>query len=705
MSTPDKTSSSAPERTTAGGVNAYKINRTKMALPEKEPLDAEEVRPSVPFKPAAFRFGPRKWLRRAAYAAAGVVVAGAVGGLLWSVAGKGGAGNEGDEQIMVPPPRTVTLPSYRALVIGINQYAQTGGAGWAKLNSARADAESIAKTLSDDYGFHVQTLLDGEATRSAILTALDELATSGEDGADLIYFAGHGFFDDKLQEGYWIPSDARKTVDGRQAKEDWLWNSTITRLIGASRARHVLVMSDACYGGSLFRGDEPLTARGGKTWYERAISIPSRYLITSGGLEPVLDSGAGHSVFAQQVINYLKHSEQTIFSANDLGLALCDRVSALTGQMVQMGPLPVSGHAGGQFVFVRQKNGVQLATLSPQVEPIGGTERGGGEIAETGSRQDTIRDAVALTRAGAPKAANSLVAGLLQQNAQDPLARAVADYIARCARQEGREELRKLIDQVEAKGKATGAVSGGKAAVARPRVLACLGPVLATGGDPSAESVALLYRILLRSELEAKGGIKVIEREALETILQEQNVGVSDLADSRARLMIGKLLPASLLLLGDLVPLEQGEKIFVRLVDTETTQVLSSFTVSRKGDEDQEKVCGELAEKIIERITMLKPLLATVSSAEDTHLRAGLGTYHGVREGIAFNVLSRTLRDKKTPDDFVEKELGTATVRNVSDYSCELDAVWLAGGAPRLQDLWIRERPMTAAEKRALTTQ
>ena len=597
--------------------------------------------------------------------------------------------------------RAAVLPTYRALVIGINQYKQAGSNGWQALNSARADAEAIAKTLAADYGFKVQTLLDGDATRSAILNALDDLVTTGADGADLIYFAGHGFFDDKLQEGYWIPADARKSIDGHQAKEDWLWNSTITRLISASSARHLLVMSDACYSGSLFRGDEPLSARNNQAWYERAIVKPSRYLITSGGLEPVLDSGGGHSIFAQQVINYLEHSDRNIFSANDLGSALRERVAALTGQMVQMGPLPVSGHAGGEFVFVRQKGGVQQSVFSPQVAVASAdTEtRGPDQATDAKARQEAIRDAVTLTRAGAPKAASSLISTVLQQNAQDQLARSVSDYIARSQRQEGRDELRKLIEQVEAKGKAGKLVApGSKATGLRPRVLSCLGPVLPSGGSPSAEGTALLYRIALRSELEARAGLKVIEREALETLLQEQNVGVSDLADPRARLAIGKLLPASLLLLGDVLPSDQGEKVYLRLVDTETTQVLASFTATRKADEEQEKICAELGSRIAERVIALKPLLAPVTELEDAHLRAGLGSYQGVRAGLEFSLLFRTLRDKKVADDFTEQEIGTATVRAVSEFSCELDAVWHAGVQPRIQDLWIRERPAPAVK-------
>jgi len=683
-------------------MNVYKVNRAGLVPPA--PSAGAAVQPQDTRSPSDVVLPHARYSRVWDIAAvvAGVVVL-AVSCLLWFGRGRH---QPAPEAARVPPVAPLTqgsaaaktgLPNYRALVIGINQYAKNGGEGWQTLNCARADAEAVANTLSQDYGFQVHTLLDGEATRAAILNALDDLAVSGSDGADLIYFAGHGFFDEQLQEGYWIPADARKTVDGRQAKEDWLWNSTITRLINASRARHVLVLSDACYSGSLFRGDEALSSRGSKSWYERAIAKPSRYLITSGGLEPVLDSGAGHSVFAQQVINYLAYGDQNVFSANDLGLALRERVAALTGQMVQMGPLPVSGHAGGEFVFIRQKQGQALASLTPRPEtsPTAGTRGAADEESERKARQTAIHDAVALTRAGAPKAANALVSVVLQQNAQDQLAKAVADYIARSTRQEGRDELNRLIEQVAAKGKAAAAANG---ASARPRVLACLGPVLPPGANPEAESAALLYRIALRSELEARAGLKVIEREALETVLQEQNVGVSDLADPRARLAIGKLLPASLLLMGDLIPSAKGERIFVRLVDTETTQVLSSFTVIRKEEDDQERVCSELAAKIAERIMLLKPLLAPVTSADGAKLRAELGTYHGVRPGLSFTVLTRTLRDKKVPDDFSEQVVGSATVSAVSDFSCDLDAVWDAGGAPqRAQDLWVRERAATAA--------
>lgn len=586
--------------------------------------------------------------------------------------------------------RAPALPDYRALVIGINQYDPADGEGWHPLDTARADAEAVAGILAGVYGFQVRTLLDGEASRAAILNALDELATTGTDGADLIYFAGHGAFDEKLNEGYWIPADARQRINGRDAKEDWLWNSTITRLIGASQARHVLVMSDACYSGALFRGDEPLRAQGGQAWYERAIARPSRYLITSGGIEPVLDSGSGHSIFAQQVINYLQHAAPPVFSASDLGSALRERVAALTGQMVQMGPLPLGGHSGGEFVFIRKQGGIRLAAVAPAgrdgEESLRGAAGAGDGAGDASRRQETLRNAAELLQAGAPQAAGSLVAGVLGENAQDRMARAVADAIARTQQREAGDELRKLIEQVESAPR-----PDRPAPAARPRVLACLGPEPPEGGTPAAGGLARLYRIVLRAELEGASGIRVIEREALATLLQEQRLGFSSLSDPRARLAIGRLLPASVLLLGDLMVSTAGvETLYLRLVDTETTQVLASFTASRRPEEELDALCSGLAEQIAGRIVALKPLLVPVTALEGARLQAPVGTFHGARTSQVFTVLMRIPAGGE-PAEWREQAVGTATVSRVTEQACELEAAWGAAGPPRLENLWLRE--------------
>jgi uncharacterized caspase-like protein len=64
----------------------------------------------------------------------------------------------------------------------------------------------------------------------------------------LIYYAGHGWNDEPAQEGYWLPIDA----DLRDPTQ-WISNSTVTAMVRAMPAKHVLVVSDSCYAGTLTR--------------------------------------------------------------------------------------------------------------------------------------------------------------------------------------------------------------------------------------------------------------------------------------------------------------------------------------------------------------------------------------------------------------------------------------------------------------------
>jgi hypothetical protein len=74
----------------------------------------------------------------------------------------------------------------RALCVGINDYRDRPLAGC--VNDARAWAEGLQRV-----GFLVDQLLDGQATRSAIVTALGDLVGAARAGDVLVFqYAGHG---------------------------------------------------------------------------------------------------------------------------------------------------------------------------------------------------------------------------------------------------------------------------------------------------------------------------------------------------------------------------------------------------------------------------------------------------------------------------------------------------------------------------------
>ena len=490
---------------------------------------------------------------------------------------------------------------YHALIVGISDYNPHSGNGWESLQTARNDAEAVADSLESTYGFNVTRLFDDQATRDNILVELDKLSDLSPEDAVLVYYAGHGYYDETLGEGYWIPSDALKSKKDRYAKEDWVWNSMITKVIGASPARHILVIADSCYGGSMFRGGDLVAQGKDLVWYQRALNKPSRYLITSGDLEPVLDSGSQHSIFAQELLNYLNYPTDSIFAASDLAMALRRKVSALTGQMVRMGPLAVATHGGGEFIF--KKEGADLPALSAEPMRTAGIMRDAGNNASA-TEYSVMKDAVMLNAQGATNTAKSMVASLVGSSQEQKLVHAVAGYLSGQARADERDELRLLIEALEKRKQQNPNAGASVDRSGMPQVIACLGPT-ALVSDADMESLATLMRICLRTELEGVESVEIVEREALEDILQELNLGTSDLSDPNAQLQIGKVLPASLLLLGNVIDTKDGTQVFMRLIDTETTRIISSYSAVLNEDEDVGSVCSKLAEQV-EQTTLAK---------------------------------------------------------------------------------------------------
>ena len=558
-----------------------------------------------------------------------------------------------------PAKRTGPL-NYHAVVIGASDYAAAGGQGWEDLKTAGADAEAIADVLQRRYGFRVERLTGTRATKGGILAALDKLAGLTDRDAVLIYYAGHGYYDAALDEGFWIPSDARRTVDGRDAREDWIWNSMITKLVNASRARHILVVADSCYAGSLFRGDEARPEREW-TWYARAFHSPSRYLVASGDLEPVLDSGIEHSVFAGAMLQFLENPGSPVFSASDMALAVRQKVGELTGQMVRMGPLAVSSHAGGEFVFTSDPSRLELAETP--VDPS--APRRSPEAATAPDDVETARDVLWMQQEGLTHSARRLAAEATPDTA--PVTAAVAAHLDPERRRDRQEALRELIEQVRGqppRGDAPDRI--------RPRVLACLGPVPTSAGGEE-QVMARLVRICLTAALQEQARVVTVERENLEAALQELQLGVSSLSDAEAQLQVGRFLPASILLLGDVAKQNGRWVAWLRLVDTETSRILKSWN-AELDPADLRTACRELAEGIARSVAELRPLEAAVIRSPEGAYRVALGSFHGLDPQASLDVLAEPRSDGP---------VGSASVTRLGVMDSDLAIVFAGGRGPR----------------------
>jgi hypothetical protein len=236
----------------------------------------------------------------------------------------------------------IDFGTYHALVIGINDYKNLP-----KLKTAVRDAKAVASMLKKNYGFKVSMLIDPE--RADIIDALDEYreTLSHKDNL-LIYYAGHGWLDEEADEGYWLTRSAKKNRRSR-----WISNATITNTLKVLPAKHVMVIADSCYSGTLTRS----AAIGfrDKDYYRRMASKQARVAMVSGGLEPVADnSGKGNSPFATAFLDALRNNTDVI-DGTQLFSEIRRPVILNAKQTPEYSDVRGAGHDGGDFLFVRKK--------------------------------------------------------------------------------------------------------------------------------------------------------------------------------------------------------------------------------------------------------------------------------------------------------------------------------------------------------------
>lgn len=247
---------------------------------------------------------------------------------------------------------SIDFGRYYALVIGNNEYQH-----FPSLQTAINDAEQVAKILSDKYGFNTRFIRN--ADRYTILSALNEIKGKLRENDNLlIYYAGHGERDVNTLQGYWLPIDAEV-----ENTANWIPNAAISDLLNTMSAKHILVVADSCYSGSMTsssvaRLDIQLNDAKLKKWLKVMSKTSSRTVLTSGGIAPVLDSGGGeHSIFAEAFLEELEQA-QGIVDAYKLYLSVSQKVeknSARIGfiQNPTYAPIKFTGHSGGEFVFVK----------------------------------------------------------------------------------------------------------------------------------------------------------------------------------------------------------------------------------------------------------------------------------------------------------------------------------------------------------------
>lgn len=205
------------------------------------------------------------------------------------------------------------------MIIGINSYKNAS-----PLNYAVNDAKEFRKIIIEKLGFdekNIEYLIDKDATKSAIQKSFDRFTENDIDYDEriLVFFAGHGHTKNgsKGEVGFLVPYDAK--MDKISSLIRW---DEFTRNTDLIRAKHILFIMDACYGGLALQR----SFGAGTTRYLKDMLLRnSRQVLTAGKADEVVSDSGGplpnHSVFTGHLLEGLNGkaiTEQGIITANGL---------------------------------------------------------------------------------------------------------------------------------------------------------------------------------------------------------------------------------------------------------------------------------------------------------------------------------------------------------------------------------------------------
>ena len=252
-----------------------------------------------------------------------------------------------EEKFQVPiAAKTVDFKfgKYYALIIANQNYRYKSVSD---LDYPIEDAKKIRDVLTDYYTFDKSNVYFLEnPDRREILNILIKLRRNlNENDNLLIFYAGHGYWDEDERQGYWLPKNA--DWDDRS---DWLSNSDLRDKIRAIKAKNLLLISDACFSGGIFKVREAFTKP--EISIQKIYDLPSRKAITSGALKTVPDK----SVFVEYLVKRLKNNQEKYLYSEKLYISMRDAVinNSPTNQTPQFGVIGSAGDEGGDFVFVRK---------------------------------------------------------------------------------------------------------------------------------------------------------------------------------------------------------------------------------------------------------------------------------------------------------------------------------------------------------------
>jgi TolB-like protein len=155
---------------------------------------------------------------------------------------------------------------------------------------------------------------------------------------------------------------------------------------------------------------------------------------------------------------------------------------------------------------------------------------------------------------------------------------------------------------------------------------------LETNGTNSQISSMILDKLI--TNLVKKRRFKVIEREFLEKIINEQSLGMTGIVDEASAINAGKVIGAEAIIMGKQSELNGDLHISVRVIDVETSETITANEIVSLKDE-LERSMEKVAVMIINDMPLFE---GTIIKVDPDQIYLDIGADLGVRKGTKFTL-------------------------------------------------------------------
>jgi hypothetical protein len=239
------------------------------------------------------------------------------------------------------PPLEISQATFHALIIGIDNYDLHN-----ELTRPSADANELCALLKSSFGFVDSNivLLTGTVSRGDIIKGLENFYALEENDNLLIFYAGHGYKvgEGANIEGYWKPSGTS------QGNSESISNSELVAHLKQIRAGHILLINDACFGGSILIGQRYEDLNTINRDIMESYKKVSRQVLASAGLSETKD----RSTFFKELMEVLKDNSLRFISTENLFIRISYRIEENSNMVY--GRLERIGDNLGDYVFIRR---------------------------------------------------------------------------------------------------------------------------------------------------------------------------------------------------------------------------------------------------------------------------------------------------------------------------------------------------------------